>query len=144
MFGMNARDALGHMEDVGIINAAHRAGDAQRRSSMNETMGGVVQAMQIVERDRREESMRQSRNGEVIHGTALQRTLDRMARELAQATGKPLAKVMADYNITRTQHYNSLVNEGLEKGWFERDPRLAMSEKTRTWYVSGLDSDHGF
>lgn len=141
---MNAKDAYAHAEDVAIIDAAHRVGEAQRRSSMNATMGGVVKAMQIVEKDRRENSLRDDRNVQVIHATALQRTLDRMARELAQATGKPLSKVMADYNITRTQHYNSLANEGLEKGWFERDPRLAMGEKTRTWYVSGLDSDHGF
>ena len=141
---MNAADALGYMEDVAIINGHMAAEDARRRANDMETMGAVATAMQLLERDMRYAALRQDRNHNVVHAKALQSTLECLIQDLASATGRPVAQVATQYNVVRTQKYNALCNEGMEKGWFDRDPRLSMSEKVKAWYVPRLDPAHGY
>ena len=154
MFGMNAKDAQGYMEDVAVINSAHLAAEerdlighaeveAQRRRSMMNTMEGVATFVGIKERDNRIATLQQDRNNQTIHATALQKTLEHVVRDFAKLAGVSSDQLMARYNAVRTQHYNLLVNEGMEKEWFDKDPRLAITEKTK-WYVRGLDADRGF
>lgn len=143
MFGMNAQDAQGFMEDVAVIDSAHRAADSQRRTAMNETMAGVANFIGIKERDNRITDLQQDRNKEVIHATALQKTLEHVIRDFAKSAGVSGDKLMERYNIVRTQHFNALANEGMAKEWFDKDPRLNMN-KAKNWYIPGLDSDHGF
>lgn len=141
---MNAKDALGYMEDMAIIHAAQRnTEEARSRSVTTENMGMVVAAVALKERENRLALLQYDRNNQVIHATALKKTLDHVIRDFAKLAGVAEDKLMERYNIVRTQHYNSCVNEGMEKGWFEKDPRFQSSDKSN-WYKKGLDTDHGF
>lgn len=155
MFGMNAKDALGRMEDAAMIGAAHRAADERslirsatmeldRQAGELKTMESVAKFVAIKERDNRLVALQQDRNNQVIHATALQKTLDHVIRDFAKLAGVSEDQLRARYNTVRTQHYNACVNEGMAKGWFEEDPRFRLSDKSKAWYEKGLDTDHGF
>lgn len=155
MLGMNANDALGYMEDRSVLDAVNRAADerslvrsssmdAQRHTAAMEGLAAVGQAVALKVSNDRYADLRADRNENVVHVKALQRTLERMILEHARVTGQTVEAVKATYNVVRTQHFNSLVNEGIEKGWFDHDPRLKLSESDRSWYVPKLDADHGF
>lgn len=151
---MNAQDAQGFMEDVAVIEAGRRAANdvaenghavtvAQHHTEMTKTIAAVGNAVALKVHGDKLASLRQDRNNQVIHASALQRTLDHVIRDFAKAAGVTEEALKARYNVVRTQHYNALANEGMASGWFSQDPRLAM-QKAKEWYVPGLDADHGW
>jgi hypothetical protein len=152
---MNEKDSLGFMEDMSLILARRRAADEQIRSANErslvleqdiamKTMEGVATFIGLKERDNRISELRDDRNKQVVHADALLRTLEHVVRDFAKSAGVSEVKLMERYNVVRTQHYNMRVQEGMEKGWFKEDPRLTHSDRTKKWYVPGLDADHGF
>lgn len=155
MFGMNAKDALGYMEDVAIIQASERAAEErdlighaksedQRRRSMMKTMEGVATFVAIKERDRRQDTLQCEKNAAMLLHNAASQTLEHVIRDFARSAGVSEDGLKKRYDIIRTQHYNHNVNASIERGNMDIDPRLNLSDFQKTWYVSGLDADHGF
>lgn len=152
MFGMNAKDALGYMEDMAIIDAAQRntedarrrAEDSRSRSVVTENMGMVVATVALKERDRRLDTLQCEKNAAMLLHNAASQTLEHVIRDFARSAGVSETELNKRYDIIRTQHYNRNVNASIERGNMDIDPRLNLSDFQKTWYVPGLDADHGF
>lgn len=149
MFGMNEKDALECFEDVTRIRLANsmadRAQEAQHQAArINQ---GLRVRDDFIAKQRREfKELMWERNLEVVHVRALTNTLKQAIADLAKVTGKPVAELEHRFAVLRTAHFNAEINSAMStvKDVFEQDPRLAMSDTVKAWYVRGLDADHGF
>ncbi len=117
-----SEEALRALEDVTIFNNLRRGKEYEM-----ETDALNAATVALKERNNRLAALQHDRNNEVIHATALEKTLDHVVRDFAKFAGVAEDKLMARYNLVRTQHYNSSVNEGMGKGWFDLAPVIRIS-----------------
>lgn len=150
---MNANDALGALEDVTIfrnLSGAMRdrvVGDEAEKNEQAFRMASVAlrERAGTIERLKGElGDVHHNRNYAATLYLAASKTLDHVIRDFAKAAGVSEDELRKRYNMIRTQHFNQQVNTGVDQGWFNRDPRLDLSDEQKKWYQPGLDSDHGF
>lgn len=153
MIGMNEKDALGAPEDIAIF-AGHKAA-VQNRAGINGERENqrVFTTATVALRERSQkpgqlraelDTLQRNRNVAAVIALPAAATLKHVIKDFANAMNVSEEEMLRRYNPVRTQHFNRQVNDGLEKGWFSTDPRVQMTDKTKSWYVPGLDADHGF
>lgn len=162
MIGMNAGDALGHMEDMAMIGSAYRnaeeislqrsaSSETDRQASTMRTMEAVATAVALKERGNtinrlkgQLSDVQHNRNFAAILSIAASNTLDQVIQDFARAIGVSEDEMRKRYNTVRTANFNRQANEGIKKGWFNHDPREDLSDAQKKWFVAGLDADNGY
>lgn len=150
MFGLNAKDALGAMEDIAILRNAAAEGNrriAAANASEDEKMAATFRHLdnRLEEYFQKNEALKEEirmlneASAEVVAvANATNRALVEVVEELASQTGVPVSTVAQRFcREARTRHYDSVVDEFLAAGTLKTDPRSTAVVKKRGWYLSG-------
>lgn len=146
MIGMNAKDALGALEDIAIFRNVRRRVEADQDTEAFERAAiALRERNNTISRLRAElNEVQHKRNAAAANNNSALDTLKTVVRDFARATGQSESELWKRYMVLRTQQFNAEVNKFMAEGALLRDPRAELTDAQRTWYVPGMDTDHGF
>lgn len=133
-----------HFEDMMLYssirsgtNAKEVSNEAQKREQLAKraTVALKTRDNHIATLQRQLTDTALQRNELHASGASAARALEDACKEIAKLSGRPLEDVRAQFaRQARTGHYNRLIGEYVEKGFFESDPRLDKEIQSREWY----------
>jgi hypothetical protein len=166
VLGMNKNDALGALEDVVIVKSIAAGAQARVEAKTFEQQDELLRrgaqkiaelwttiekqqaqlAAAIARAERAEaelESLREINADHVAVANAAALTLKQAVGELKAKTDEPELKEDQYLRKVRTKNYHQQINKFMSEGLLKSDPRTTDAVKWRTWYVEGLDPEHG-
>lgn len=146
---LTPNDALGLMEDLGVLDAAH-AGleDAQRRAAGNRA--GASVAAGLILRNQQQQIARQKaelgdllndRNIVACRARASNRVLQSLISEHARSTGQSPDTIRMHMDYLRSREFDKAIAEGIKGGMITVDPRQNQKQlkEDAPWYIPEYD-----
>lgn len=160
MFGMNAKDAQGLIEDLHILENQRRSADAKRETQqylnqIEEDKEVAEVAVQIIKGKNAEIARLQAELGKA-HRTIINETGNRnelvcvatgavaalhsLLTHITATTGEPPSQVLDRAKIVFSKFYDAKVEEYLRHNGIPEDPRLNGKAERLALYVPGASS----
>ena len=146
---LTPNDALGLMEDLGVLDAAH-AGleDAQRRAAGNRAGASVAaglilrsQQQQIAQLKAELNALWNDRNVTACCGRANRLALQSLIGDYAKSTGQATDTIRTHMDYLRSREFDKAIVEGLQSGAITIDPRRNQPQlkEDAPWYIPEYD-----
>lgn len=141
MFGINAQDALGLMEDMTVLRGREASRQRQLNAQVDENTAMVGAFVAIKQRDNKLQEMdtrlrdtMSGWHGAVAACKADSEVIGIAVREIARLSGKNEKDMKVLMDTIRSRAYDKKIDEYIQSGGISTDPRID-EQLCPSWYI---------